>query len=170
MLSRLNVYECSGSSHIHILSRVKLVVYQISGYTSDLLPQKVHLISSELKSGKSRLEMIEPRPFASIISNKLPYALLVCRPITPDFCNKFCKKMLQKQDFIHLTHPILWKLLIFRVFDFQTALTGPSQCPVSPLVYLLISCKFAKFVCYDREYDIDFPSGWSEDRRCGGNT
>ena len=60
------------------------VVYQISGYTSDLLPQKVHLISSELKSGKSRLKMIEPRPFASIISNKLPYALLVCRPITPD--------------------------------------------------------------------------------------
>ena len=129
MLSWLNVYECSGSSHIHILSRVKLVVYQISGYTSDLLPQKVHLISSELKSGKSRLEMIEPRPFASIISNKLPYALLVCRPITPDFCNKFCKKMLQKQDFIHLTHPILWKLLIFRVLDFAHLVPSRANVP-----------------------------------------
>ena len=45
-----------------------------------------------------------------------------------------------------------------------------SQCPVSPLVYLLIWRRFVKFVCYDREYDIDFPSGWSEDRRSGGNT
>ena len=34
MLSWLNVFECSGSSHIHILSRVKLVVYQISPQNS----------------------------------------------------------------------------------------------------------------------------------------
>ena len=42
------------------------------------------------------------------------------------------------------------------------------QCPVSPLVHLLILGRFVKFVCYVREYDIDFQSGWSEDQRSGG--
>lgn len=47
MLSWLNVFECSGSSHIHILSRVKLVVYPISGYTSDLLTVNILMLPQE---------------------------------------------------------------------------------------------------------------------------
>ena len=39
---------------------------------------------------------------------------------------------------------------------------------VSPLVHLLILGRFVQFVCYDREYDIDFQGGWSEDQRSGG--
>ena len=57
--------------------------------------------------------MIEPRPFASTISNKLPYALLVCRPITPDFCNKFCKKNVAKTGFYTIYYDGLLTFFIY---------------------------------------------------------
>ena len=40
--------------------------------------------------------------------------------------------------------------------------------PERSLVHLLILGRCGKFVCYDREYDIDFQGGWSEDQRSGG--